>query len=160
MEYEIGCKLSNTGDLIPYSEVMREIMLDDLKVGEYYTLKVVKMSEKKARSIPQNNAMYLFFKKLAKKLNDSGFDKRMVFEKMSKGFFIGWSSNCVKQYLWKPIMVAVSGKESTAKLERDDVSQIYENVNKFTSERLNFHEPFPSIDGLMFENEINEKAKA
>ena len=156
MEYEIGCKLSSSGDLIPYNETMREIMLDDLKVGEYYALKVVKMGAKKKRSLPQNNAMYLFFKKLAAKLNDSGFDKRMVFEKMSKGFFIGWSSNCVKQDMWKPIMVACTGKESTAKLDKEEVSKIYENVNKFTTERLGFHEPFPSIDGLMFEQEKNE----
>lgn len=156
MSYEIGCKLADNGDFIPHNEVMRECILGDLKPGEYYVLEVKKMTDSKKRTLPQNNAMYLFFNKLAKRLNDSGFDKRAVFEKMKKGFFISWSGHCVKQDLWRPIMEALTDKESTAKLTKQELSSIYENVNKFTVERLGFSEPFPSMDSLLFEQELKE----
>lgn len=159
MNYEIGVRLNNRGEFIPHNEVMREIILDDLKPGEYYVFKVVKMSEKKKRTLPQNNAMYLFFKKLANAFNDSGFDKREVFSRMLKGFFISWTPHSVKEDIWNPIMSKMTGKDSTAKLEKQEVSDIYENVNKFTTERLDgLHVPFPSMDGLFFEQELKEKS--
>lgn len=161
MSFEIGCKLNEQGEFIPHNWLMREIILNemDLKPGEYYVLEVKKMSDKKKRTLPQNNSMHLFFTHLARKLNDSGFDKREVFSRMLKGFFISWTPYSVKEDIWHPIMSKMTGKDSTAKLEKQEVSDIYENVNKFTTERLSgLHVPFPSMDSLLFEQELKEKS--
>lgn len=157
MDYTIGVKLNAKGEFEPYNEVMREILLDDLKTGEYYEFKPVKMSDNKKRTILQNNAMHLFFKKLANRLNDAGFDKRTVLNKMKEGFMLWWTPKGVKEDIWYQMQMHLTGKESTAKLDRDEVSEIYKGVNVFTLERLGFSEPFPSMDGMLFDQEKEQR---
>jgi len=56
---------------------------------------------------------------------------------------IPWTAENVKEHLWKPIQKAVMGKESTTKLDRKQVSEVYETLARFLSERHGVFVAFP-----------------
>jgi len=90
--------------------------------------------------------MHLYFQLLADELNNAGHDMRKM---LKPNIDIEWNTQSVKTYLWKPIMKAISKKTSTTELEKDEVSKIYETLNRFLGEKLSIHVPFPSIDEQM-----------
>ncbi len=95
------------------------------------------------RTGSQNSAMHKYFKMLADKLNEAGLDQREV---IKPSVDMPWSENSVKEHLWRPIQLAVLDKESTTKLNRDQVSQIYDILNRNLSEKLGIYVEFPSKD--------------
>jgi len=114
----------------------------NLPVNHGYIVKIER--KKQSRTNPQNNALHLYFDMLGDVLNESGQDKKIVFSKMKEGVFIEWDKESVKNDLFKPIMKAVTGKTSTAKLTKDEISKLYEVLNRFTAERLGVSVGFPS----------------
>ncbi len=55
-----------------------------------------------------------------------------------------WSPKGVMELIWRPVQKAVLGKASTTKLDRTEMSEIYDVINKALAERFNIHIPFPS----------------
>lgn len=93
------------------------------------------------RTLPQNNAMHKYFSLLANALNDAGF--HMV-KTLKEGAEIDWTEHSVKKEIWLKVMEPLTGKTSTAKLDRNEVSEVYENVNRFIASRTGVMVPFPS----------------
>ena len=95
------------------------------------------------RTLKQNSAMHKYFALLATALNDAGLDMRRL---LKAGVDIPWTQNSVKESLWKPIQEVVKGEKSTTKLERKDVSEIYEILTRHLTQKHGINVPFPQRD--------------
>ena len=109
--------------------------------------------EKKLRTIAQNKAMHLWFTMLAGEFSDAGLDMKRV---LKPEIEIKWTPQAVKQYIWKPVQEAMMIKKSTTELNTDEVTKIYEVINRHTAEKHGISVPFPSIEGLMLESELKK----
>jgi hypothetical protein len=81
------------------------------------------------RTSVESNALHKYCGMLAKALNDSGLDMRMVKDDVD----LPWSKETVKEFLWKPIQLAVTGEESTTNVKMGDYSKVYDVLNKHLS---------------------------
>lgn len=103
-------------------------------------------TEGRQRSDQQRKAIEVYCRILAKELNDAGLDQRAVLAKMREGVEIPWRQETVKDVLWREVQMASLGKASTTNLGRDEVSQVYEILNRWTSSALGVGVEFPHID--------------
>lgn len=98
---------------------------------------------KRKRTNKQGNSIHLYCDLLATELNDSGWDMRKVLTKRPD---IPWSKDTVKEHIWHKVQDAMGFDESTSKLERRQVSQVYSVVARFISSKFGVYVPFPSKD--------------
>lgn len=103
--------------------------------------------EQNQRTARQNSALHKYFKLLADSLNDSGYDMKHIIT-----VDIPWSSDTVKQWLWKPVQKAQLLKESTTELTTAEVNKVYETINRLMAEKFNIHVPFPSDEISMLQS--------
>ncbi len=92
------------------------------------------------RTTTQNSAMHRYFRLLADALNDAGYDMKKVLKPEVE---IPWSVSSVKEFLWRPIQEIITGKESTTKLDRKEVSEVYEPLNRHIASKFGVVVPFP-----------------
>jgi len=98
------------------------------------------------RTIKQNAGMWLYLSMTAKALNEAGFE--MVVTIAKKEVQIPWTKDTLKQVVWDGIMVKLLNKESTTELETDEVTQVYEVMNRFTSDTFGVGMNFPSKESI------------
>jgi hypothetical protein len=96
------------------------------------------------RTSQQNNAIWKFCELLAAALNDSGFDMRTY--PFREGLSIPFAKESVMETFWRPVQVAMLGKTSTRELDRRDVNQVYEALDRAMSERVGVHVEFPHAE--------------
>lgn len=101
---------------------------------------------KDTRTLPQNNALHLYFKLLAEALNESGQDMRAV---IRQDIDIPWTPETIKEYLWRPVQKKYLRKQSTASLKKNEIDKVFDIVNKAVGERTGVYVAFPNIEGLM-----------
>lgn len=108
------------------------------------------MDEKKdkQRTLRQNRALHKMFGLLAEVLNDSGYDMRRT---LKQDVEIPWSTETVKEFLWRPIQNAQLNKESTTELTTKDIDAVFETLNRHLGDKLGVHVPFPSIDEILIQ---------
>ena len=102
---------------------------------------------KKLRSDKQNNSLWLYFTLLATELNLAGYDMRKLIE---HGVEISWTKDTIADYLWKPIQKEMFKTNSTTKLTTEQINQIYDEVNRITSEK-GVSVAFPNVEQLFGE---------
>jgi len=56
-----------------------------------------------------------------------------------------WTMQSVKDTLWRPLQIHITNKESTTKLNKDEIDKVYEVFNSVLS-RYGVHVPFPSSE--------------
>lgn len=149
-------RITSQGGTTALSHYMAEEILREFKEGDLVSIEIKKLTPSKARSIPQNSSIHLYCGKLSDAFNNGGFDMKVVFDKMIKSFFISWSMILVKQVMWHKIQYALFDIESTTKLTTDQVTVVYEHINRFTAENFGISIQFPSQESLMYES-INEQ---
>jgi hypothetical protein len=93
------------------------------------------------RTPQQNKGIYLYCQWLAQALNDGGYYIQMTF--LNKEMQIPFTKENAKERLWDSTMENLTGKTSTTKLERREVSAIYDVLNLFLIEKHNIYVPFP-----------------
>lgn len=99
------------------------------------------------RTNQQNKALWKYLTDLANALNESGIDQKMFIEHLK-----GWELPITKEFLhliWKMKQEKMFLTTSTTQLKTDQVSQVYESVNKFTSTEFGVAEPFPSMEEIL-----------
>lgn len=113
----------------------------DAKFERY---KYLRMSVKtgRQRTNTQNAALHLFCAKLADALNDAGFDFRVF---IKEGYPVPFNEALVKDHLWRPIQLAITGKASTKQPERNEYGMIYDSLNAKLAEH-GIYVPWPSKD--------------
>ena len=86
------------------------------------------------RSDQQRKAIEVFCRELAEQLNVGGFDQRKVLAERDAPE-IPWSQATVKENLFKPILEAMKGKGSTAKMTTSECDEVHRVLHRWLSER-------------------------
>lgn len=102
---------------------------------------VMSWSKKKIRTSLQNKALYKYFSLLAEKMSDSGVDLKKFMD--AKTVSVPVTSEIVKTIIWRPVMSAMIGVSSTAKLSTSEVSKVYDVVARHMSTHFNVDVAFP-----------------
>jgi hypothetical protein len=110
--------------------------------------------EEKTRTDQQNRALHLFFTQLAVELNNAGLDMRKT---LKPEVDIPWSGDTIKEFLWRPIMLAQIGKESTRDLTTKEIDQVFDTINRHLGEKFGLHIDFPSIDTLILKQRESDQ---
>lgn len=113
----------------------------NIKDGIY----VCELKNQDLRTLAQNNAIHLYLTMLSSELNGAGysFTKVMRTPQLYKAD-IDWNMELAKSNLWKPIQEAILKKKSTTQLTKEEVTKVYDNLNRYTSERMGIGVPFPN----------------
>jgi hypothetical protein len=109
----------------------------ELQSGSHhlYSIKPAGRSEK------QNNAMHLWFRQIAEKLNDGGYHATHPFNNEVE---IPFTEMLVKEMLYKPVIKAMYDKKSTSRLSGRELSEAAEVLVRWLAEHKGFLVPFPS----------------
>ena len=103
----------------------------------------MKTKEEKQRSSLQNNSLHLYCTEMAAMLNDSGISVSVVYENIEADH----TMENVKQ-LFRTFAIAKYGKKSTTELTTDEMTKVYEEVNRHYS-KFGVHLPWPSQESLI-----------
>ena len=99
------------------------------------------------RTTTQNAALHKYFELLAKELNDAGYDVGATIKVP-----VDFTKDTVKEYMAHPIIHALwPDKEHTSELDTIEINELYEQLNRLTSEKFGIGIQFPS-----YETELNE----
>ena len=107
--------------------------------GKKFAVQIIE-DPKKIRSALQNNSIHLWCRLAAQSFNDGGLDKRVFFK---EPFFLNWNEGTVKNDIWRPVQTSLGYGASTATLERQQVTEVYDNINLKLIEH-GYSVPFPS----------------
>lgn len=99
----------------------------------------------KPRTLTQNKAIHVLFEHLATELNEAGLDVRTT---LKEDFEIPWNSRLVKELIWKGVLKAYTGKESTTQMTTKEIDQIFEIIARHLAQRFGLSIEFPSLDSL------------
>jgi len=99
----------------------------------------------KQRTLTQNQALHLYCTHLSTALNEAGLDFRQT---IKEGVDVPWSPALVKDYMWRPIQKAITGKESTTKPETHEYGLIYESLNNHLSSKFGLFTPWPCKENM------------
>jgi len=89
----------------------------------------------KQRTGKQRAALEVYCRLLAEELNGAGYDMKLLLQKNPE-YEIPWSQAAVKEHLWRPIMLAMTGHESTTECDRKEYTGIYDVLTKNLGEKL------------------------
>lgn len=120
------------------------------KLCEGQTVLNASPPKKGTRTNKQNRALHLWLRKLVLELDNAGLDMKAV---LKPEIDIPWTDDLAKQFLWKPVQKAMLGKERTRDLETDEVSKVYETLNRHMANKFGVSVPFPEIFRLLYEEE-------
>lgn len=109
------------------------------------------MKIEKQRTIRQNKALHLYFTHLAQELNDAGLDMRKT---LKPGVEIPWSAKTIKEYIWRPIMKAQLGKESTTEMTTKDIDRVFDTITRHLADEFGLQVDFPSIQSQLDQERI------
>ena len=90
------------------------------------------------RTDQQNKALHKYFRMLAEALAEQHYDFRDLKIELKPTEYL------VKEFMWRPIQEALYGSKSTTELEKMEIADIYDHLNRALSDRLGVHVPFPS----------------
>lgn len=101
------------------------------------------MEQQKKRTKAQNDALHVYCRQLAKALNSAGYS---VDDVITKPLDIPWSEHTVKELIWHRVQKALTNKKSTTQLEKQEITEIYEAVNRGIAQITGVSVPFPTKD--------------
>jgi len=124
---------------------MAEFINDIYEQLESGNMLLVNVKTQKIRTPTQNNCIHKYCEMLSIAFNDAGLDMQTV---LAEGTSIPWSETKVKEDIWRTVQIAATGKVSTTKLNTDEVSKVYEIVNRHLSQTFGVSVPFPSKETM------------
>lgn len=102
------------------------------------------------RTLQQNKSRHKWDQLIADKLNGAGFDVRIVLEKLAHTG-VQWTPQMVKELMFRPIIQALTGQRSTARLTKEQHSLLIDEVIKFLGERLGVYVEYPCVETILDE---------
>ena len=101
------------------------------------------------RSDQQRKSIEVYCRNLSEALNNGGFT---VNDQVVLRLPVAWTQENVKELIFTQIMTALfPEKTSTTHLETDEVSEVYENLNRAIAERTGVSVAWPCEEELMNE---------
>jgi len=132
-------KTSNETEVFKAKEYFNKLMNQDCK----FELKKIIES----RSSLQNSSLHLFFVFVANELNNLGMTFSYDGLKL-KGLESRYTELIVKEFIWRPIQIAMFDIQSTKKINTKQINEIIDVLVKFFGEK-GIDLQFPSIETLM-----------
>ena len=84
------------------------------------------------RTSNQNSAIHAYCDEVAKVMQARGMDMKTV---VKDGVPIEPIMYMVKEYMWRPIQKAVTGVESTTKINTMEVNEVYGHLSRLLAEK-------------------------
>ena len=123
---------------------------------EHRYLQVHIIPQEKPGTDRQRRALHVFCEQLATALNDAGMDMKRTLRAEAE---IPWTQKAVKDYLWRPVQEAMTGKQSTTELSTVDPTAIHEALARHLAVRLGVEcPPWPTKERQLEEGR-NAKSK-
>ena len=116
-----------------------------IKGADSVCVQILNWSDKKQRSLAQNNSIYAYCQMVASGLNDSG--QEMYIPHLEST--VPWSKEGIKLLWWAAIQDALLDKKSSTQLAPNEVSQVYDVMAKVLAEKHGLDIPFPSSEPPM-----------
>lgn len=135
------------GEWVIIKESSDDIKIEPLDKDRAYEVK----GTANVRTVKQNASIHLYCKKVSEALNAGGFSLQKVVSLFKKSE-IEWTMLSVKDILWRNIQIALTNKLSTTKLESDEVTNVYKNIDNYLSQKVGIESiDFPSEQSLIWE---------
>ena len=99
---------------------------------------IVNVRTGKTRTLTQNRSLHLFLGMLADDLNAAGMDMRRV---LKQEVDIPWTTESCKEFLWKPLQIALLNKASTTEADRQEYTKVHEVLSRHLSQKLGISAP-------------------
>lgn len=93
------------------------------------------------RTDQQRKSIEVLCREVAGALNDAGYDLKAVLSQ--KVIPVPCTQENIKENIFKPIELAMFGKQSTTELNTAEVNEVYEVMNRWLGEKFGVHVPFP-----------------
>lgn len=135
-------KTSNNDDVKKAKEYFEKILKQDCK----FELKKIVQS----RTTLQNSSLHLFFSFVSNELNNLGLTFTYDGLKI-KGLESRYTDLIVKEFIWRPIQIAMFDIKSTRKINTKQINEIIDVIIKYFGER-GINLDFPSIETLINKN--------
>lgn len=103
----------------------------------------------KTRTKKQNSAMWKYCEKLARALNEAGYDMRTF--PWKEGLSIPFSKTSCMEVFWRPVMDAMAGHESTTDQSTKDVQAVYLAVDRAISTKTGVTVAWPCRESQEWE---------
>ena len=111
-------------------EKLNEFLDKHSAAGRTVTLTV----KPEGRTSKQQAAIEVFCRELAGALNDAGIDQRVLLDGMKKSEIPNTQAS-IKENVYKVILKALQGKDSTTKMNTVEPNQVYESIHRAFSDR-------------------------
>lgn len=106
----------------------------------------------KTRTPKQNKSLWTYCGKLAEALDAGGFDQRTF--PFREGLRIPFTKTSVMELFWRPIQLAMLGKESTREPTTVELQSVYKAVDRAIAERTGVRVEWPSKESLAQERQV------
>ena len=111
-----------------------------IRKGKKYRIEEIESK----RSGQQNRSLHLYFNLLADEFNNAGYSVQIV---LKEKIDLDWTTEMVKDLLWRPAQEAILKKKSTTELKKtEDIDKVWEHLNRHISQKFGIHVPFPHQD--------------
>lgn len=132
-------KTSNNNEVKKAKEYFDKLINQDCK----FELKKIVQT----RSSLQNSSLHLFFAFVSTELNGLGLTFKYDGLNL-KGLESRYTPLIVKEFIWRPIQIAMFNIQSTKKINTQQINEIIDVITKYFGDRgINLE--FPSIETLM-----------
>lgn len=115
-------------------------LTDDFNQHKYLRVSV---KTGRQRTNTQNRALHLYLTNVADSLNSAGLDLRKT---IKNDLDIPWTTELVKDNIWRIIQKASTGHDSTTKPLTSDYSTVYEIMNRHLSAKLGVYVAWPTLE--------------
>lgn len=95
------------------------------------------------RTQNQNSALHLYLTWVARELQNQGQTLQDVVKAIKKVEIVPTKNN-LKEVVWKEIQKVVTGKESTTKLTKHEVTEVYQVMSMWLAKEFKIDLPFPN----------------
>lgn len=123
------------------AEFFNKFVLEEAEAGRDRLYTLVRAN----RSNKQNNTLHLLFKRMARDLNDAGFEIPHPFK---KGLEIPYTQHSVKELLWLPIIEAMFGVTSSTDLNTAQFSEAMTTLVDAVNRNTGVYVPIPAQEPL------------
>jgi len=98
----------------------------------------------RVRTLQQNKSLHKFCQEVANELNGKGINIQLF---LKHAVDLDWSTNSVKELIWKPIQKALLDKGSTTQLDKvNDIDVIWGHINRHLSTNFGIFVDWPHSD--------------
>jgi hypothetical protein len=109
-----------------------EVSLPDERRKSPY--EVIIRPHRKRRNILMNSCLHLYCTLLALELNNAGYDFKKFLEVSEYKLDVPWTPESVKEHLWRPVQITLTGKKSTTEPTDFEYCQIYQTLSERISD--------------------------